>query len=87
MRISKLDELLNSDYYKYDLGYDCSEIAEDFYNAAGNQGNIYRIEGKNGIINGYEYNDILQLDYHEVYSDGINIYDSRYQNVPIPKDD
>ena len=59
----ELDDLLNSDYYKYDLGYDCSEIAEDFYNAAGNQGNIYRIEGKNGIINGYEYNDILEFDY------------------------
>ena len=83
----ELDDLLNSDYYKYDLGYDCSEIAEDFYNAAGNQGNIYRIEGKNGIINGYEYNAILEFDYHEVYSDGISIYDPRYQNVPITKDD
>ena len=84
---SKLEDLLNSDYYKYDPGYDCSEIAEDFYNVAGNQGNIYRIEGKNGIINGFEYDDILEFDYHEVYSDGINIYDPRYRNEAIPKDD
>ena len=84
---SKLDDLLNSDYDKYDPGYDCPEIAEDFYNAAENQGHIYRIEGKNGIINGYEYNDILEFDYHEVYTDGINIYDPRFKNIPIPKDD
>ena len=84
---NKLNDLLNSDYYKYDYGYDCAEIAEDFYNASGNQGNIYRIEGSNGGINGYEYNSVLEFDYHEVYTDGINIYDPRYQNIPIPKAD
>ena len=84
---SKFNKLLNSDYYKTDFGYDCSEIAQDFYSAAGNKGTIYRIEGKNGFLKGYEYNDILEFDYHEVYSDGVYIYDSRYQNTPILKDD
>lgn len=84
---SEFERLLNSDYYKHDFGYDCSEIAEDFYNAAGKQGIIYRIEGKNGVINGYEYNNVVEYIYHEVYSDGVYIYDPRYQNVPIPKDD
>lgn len=78
---------MNSDYYKDTPGYDCSEIAEDFYEAANNQGIIYRIEGKNGLINGYEYGDILEFEYHEVYSDGTYIYDPRYTNVPVLKDD
>ncbi len=46
---SKFNKLLNSDYYKTDFGYDCSEIAQDFYDVAGQQGKIYRIEGKEDI--------------------------------------
>lgn len=84
---SKLDDLLNSDYYKRDFGYDCSEIAEDFYDAAGQKGKIYRIEGKNGYINGYEYNYQVEYLYHEVYSDGVYIYDPRYVNTPVLKAD
>lgn len=72
---------------KKDSAYDCSEIAEDFYNASGENGKIYRIEGKNGSVYGYEYEDILEFEYHEVYSDGSNIYDPRYKNIPVPKDD
>ncbi len=83
----KLNSLLNSDYYKDYPGYDCSEIAADFYDAAGKQGKIYRIEGKNGYINGYEYGYKEAYIYHEVYSDGTYIYDSRYTNVPVLKDD
>lgn len=84
---SKFNKLLNSDYYKTDFGYDCSEIAQDFYDAAGQQGKIYRIEGKSGYINGYEYNNQVEYIYHEVYSDGTYIYDPRYTNVPVLKDD
>ena len=84
---SKFNKLLNSDYYKTDFGYDCSEIAQDFYDAAGQQGKIYRIEGKSGNINGYEYNNQVEYIYHEVYSDGTYIYDPRYTNVPVLKDD
>ena len=84
---SKYNKLLNSDYYKNNSGYDCSEIAADFYDAAGQQGKIYRIEGKNGVINGYEYGKVFDYEYHEVYSDGVYIYDPRYQNTPVLKDD
>ena len=83
----KLDELLNSDYYKNNPGYDCSEIADDLYDAANGKGNILRIEGKNGGINGYEYNRIENFDYHGVYTDGQYIYDPRYQNSAVLKDD
>ena len=84
---SKFNKLLNSDYYKNNPGYDCSEIATDFYDAAGQQGKIYRIEGKDGVINGYEYGKVYDFEYHEVYSDGVYIYDPRYQNMPVLKDD
>ena len=84
---SKLDDLLNSEFYKTHPGFDCSEIAEEFYDVANRQGKIYRIEGKNGLINGYEYGKIEEYLYHEVYSDGFNIFDPRYSNVPVPKGD
>lgn len=76
---SKFNKLLNSDYYKNNPGYDCSEIATDFYDTAGQQGKIYRIEGKDGVINGYEYGKVYDFEYHEVYSDGVYIYDPRYK--------
>lgn len=41
------------------------------YDAAGHKGKIYRIEGNNGYIKGYEYNAQVEYIYHEVYSDGI----------------
>ena len=80
-------KFLNSDYYKNNPGYDCSEIATDFYDTAGQQGKIYRIEGKDGVINGYEYGKVYDFEYHEVYSDGVYIYDPRYKNTPVLKDD
>ena len=83
----KLDKLLNSNYYKENSGYDCSEIAQDFFDAANQQGKIYRIEGVNGYIYGYEYGVKHDYYYHEVYSDGIYIYDPRYSNKRVLKDD
>ena len=59
----EFNKLLNSDYYKNEFGYDCSEIALDFYDAAGQNGKIYRIEGKNGYINGYEYDYKVEYFY------------------------
>ena len=84
---SEFNRLLNSSYYKEYFGYDCSEIAQDFYDIAQQKGVIYRIEGKNGYINGYEYGFQVEYYYHEVYSDGIYIYDPRYINEPVLKDD
>ena len=48
--------------------------------------NLLRIEGKGGYINGYEYNYKAEYIYHEVYSDGTFIYDPRYKNVPVLKE-
>lgn len=79
--------MLNSEGYKEDFGYDCSEIAQDFMDAANGNGKIYKIEGKNGYIKGYEYGSIEEYLYHEVYSDGKYIYDPRYSNIPIEKGD
>ena len=84
---TKFDELLNSEYYKIDFGYDCSEIAEDFYNAADGQGKVYKIEGENGTINAFEYGHNVEYLYHEVYSDGTYIYDPRFSNKPVLKRD
>lgn len=30
---------------------------------------------------------MYEFEYHEIYSDGINIYDPRYKNIPVSKDD
>lgn len=38
---TEFNKLLNSNYYKKNFGYDCSEIAQDFYDAAGQNGKIY----------------------------------------------
>ncbi len=83
----KTTRLLNSEYYKNNLGYDCSEIAEDFYKAAGGNGKIYRIEGNAGVINGYEYGYKEVYEYHEVFSDGQYIFDPRYKNAPVTKNE
>ena len=81
----RFDKLLNSDYYRTARGFDCSEIAKEFYDEAGKKGKIYRIEGKNGIVYQYEYGEKLEFYYHEVYCDGKFIYDPRYTNVPVDK--
>ena len=75
--------------YKNYPGIDCSEIAEDIYNASGGIGKIYSItgKGKGGYINGYEYGDVVNYEYHEVYSNGEYIFDPRFSNTPILEDD
>ena len=39
------------------------------------------------MIYGYEYGNVEEYDYHEVYSDGNYIYDPRYSNEPVLKQD
>lgn len=69
--------------------YDCSEIADDLYRAAGNKGEILKITPiqKYGDLNVIENGKTTAFDYHEVYSDGKYVFDPRYTNNPILKDD
>ncbi|WP_099192679.1 RHS repeat-associated core domain-containing protein [Tepidibacter mesophilus] len=86
-----LDDVVNtmsknkSKYYN-NRNYDCSEIAEDLFNSSGGKGEIIEITGNNGL-RVKEYDEILEFDYHEVFSDGTYIYDPRYNDMPMLKDD
>ena len=78
----------NYDYYKGNSGYDCSEIAEDLYNAANGEGKVYRITPKEGAwMKGMEYGSPESWVYHEVYSDGYYIFDPMYSTTPVLKGD
>ncbi len=76
----------NKSKYFNNRNYDCSEIAEDLFNAFGGKGEILEITSKNSF-KVKEYDEILEFDYHEVYSDGVYIYDSRYSYISILKND
>ena len=75
--------------YKRNLNYDCSEIAEDLANAAHGKGEFITLRSseKYGRIEVYEYGVKDKFNYHTVYSDGKYVYDPRYSNIPLPKDD
>ena len=67
-------------------GYDCSEIAEDIFEAVG-EGKIIRIEGKNGNWLKVKQDDIIdEFQYHEVYVYENKVYDVRYDESPIGLD-
>uniref|UniRef100_UPI0019694B44 hypothetical protein n=1 Tax=Listeria costaricensis TaxID=2026604 RepID=UPI0019694B44 len=71
-------------YYKDEVDYyDCSEIADDLYAAAGKKGVIYEIKPKTYRLFVEEYGKVKSFDYHTVYSDGKYIYDPRYNEIPI----
>lgn len=73
----------NADFYKeYWDNYDCSEIAEDLYNASGNKGTIIELK-TDGQIKIQEYGTTQMYEYHQVYSDGNYIYDPRFSSEPI----
>ena len=76
---------INKDYYRIDVDYyDCSEIADDLYKAAGEKGTIYTItpnDKYNLIVP--EYGKNVSYDYHTVYSDNSYIYDPRYTDTPV----
>lgn len=77
-----LNELLNKSLYIEVPEMDCSEIAEDFFNASGHKGRIYVIKPKSSLeMHGYDPTE--NWLYHEVYSDGRFIYDPRYRNKPV----
>jgi hypothetical protein len=65
--INKMREMTN-----LHPNYDCSEIADDLYRAAGNKGEIIKITPAQnyGDLNVIENGKIMAFDYHEVYSDG-----------------
>lgn len=67
-------------------GTDCSEIAEDLYNAAGKTGDILRVEpaepGPNLTVT--EGGQQVNYMYHEVYTDGSHVFDPRFGPDPIP---
>lgn len=68
------DELLNRSMYK-DYEVDCSEIAEDFYNAAGGKGHILHIEPNVEGPNLNVYSSVDKFYYHEVFTYDNMIYD------------
>nr|WP_294242730.1 RHS repeat-associated core domain-containing protein [Pseudobutyrivibrio sp.] len=79
-----LDDIMNRDSYrKYPI--DCSEIAEDLYNAAGRKGQILHIEAQEGWLNVETYGISEAYSYHEVYSINGLIYDPRYSSTPVTK--
>jgi filamentous hemagglutinin len=67
-------------------GVDCSEIAENLYNAAGKTGEILRVEpaepGLNLTVT--EGGQQVNYMYHEVYTDGNYVFDPRLGPDPIP---
>lgn len=71
--------------YKENWAYDCSEIADDFFDTAGGKGEVLEITG-NKKINVSEYGETISYEYHQVYSDGKYIYDPRYSDVPVLKE-
>ena len=78
----------SQNYYKESVNsYNCSEIADDLYQAAGNKGTVYEVTPKSGGLNVEEYGLKEVFDYHTVYSDGMYIYDPRYSDVPILETD
>jgi len=72
-----------SSYYRQDLSYDCSEIADDLYEASGGKGRIYEITPNKGDLIVQEYGIKENFVYHQVYSDGVYIFDPRYSSIPM----
>ncbi len=75
-----------SKFYKKELAYDCSEIADDLAQAAGGKGEIFTIKSRTELkdIQVKEYGEMKSYVYHTVYSDGKYIYDPRLTNDPVP---
>ncbi|WP_136467456.1 hypothetical protein [Flagellimonas onchidii] len=68
-------------------GYDCSEIAEDIFEAVG-EGKIIRVEGKNGNwIKVKQLGFVDEFQYHEIYVYKEKVYDVRFDDYPVRYDD
>lgn len=70
-------------------GKDCSEIAEDLLEAAGNVGEIIEVLPAQGqYLNLYEYGKKVEgFLYHQVYTDGNYVYDPRLSPDPVKRDE
>ncbi|MDA1477496.1 T7SS effector LXG polymorphic toxin [Bacillus changyiensis] len=74
--------------YKEEVNYiDCSEIADDLFEAADGNGKLFEIKPKKGILHVEEYGKLQKFEYHTVYSDGKYIYDPRFSESPILEGD
>ena len=83
-----LDEMRQwESIYRDTPGIDCSEIAEDLFNASGAQGRIYEIVANEGRLHVEEYEGVDRFYYHTVFSDGTFIFDPRFSSEPILKED
>ena len=87
-----LDKMNSREYQKkvLDENYDCSEIARDLKEAAGGQGEILEVRSteKYGSIKVFENGEFENgMEYHQVYSDGMYIYEPRISSQAIPKGD
>jgi filamentous hemagglutinin len=73
-----------------DPNYDCSEIAEDIYDATGEKGMIIDIRPSGPVSINNEVRIPMaegRIDtfyYHQVYSDGRYVFDPRLSSEPIP---
>jgi filamentous hemagglutinin len=83
--LSKMDQIYNNKPL-LNSNYDCSEIAEDIYKANGSKGEILNFTSSTGDLNVVENGSSKSYVYHQVYSDGNYVYDPRWNNVPISKD-
>lgn len=73
-------------YREYWDQFDCSEIADDLYNASSGNGKIIELK-TDKLINVEEYGVVRSYEYHQVFSDGKYIYDPRYSSSPVLQTD
>gem|GEM_PF-6368872 len=65
-------------------GIDCSEIADRFQSLAGNKGEIIHVtHSQRKQLKLYEYGQMDFFDYHDVYTDGLYVYDPRLNPDPV----
>lgn len=65
-------------------GFDCSEIAEDLFEAAGGKGRIVSFTQEGDMLTVPEGAGTAEYTYHHVYTDGRYVYDPRLRPAPVP---
>ena len=79
-----LDEMRRrEELYRRESNIDCSEIAEDLFEASGRNGKIIEIRANDGWLWVEEYGNVRDFNYHTVFSDGRFIFDPRFSPNPI----
>lgn len=72
-----------------DEAYDCSEIADDFYDQF-QSGQIMKVSAEGTAFTPIkipEYDEIKDYIDHYVYTDGEFVYDPRYKDKPVQKEE